>query len=51
MFAFRTRPVVAAMALALLPLAAAADGVTVRFDPTDPQARPFPSDRLTVLSG
>jgi Bacterial virulence factor lipase N-terminal len=48
MFASRTRPLVAAIALALVPLAVLADGVTVRFDPTDPQARPFPSDRLTV---
>lgn len=48
MIASRTRLWMAAVALALAPLAALADGVTVRFDPTDPAANPFPSDRLTV---
>lgn len=48
---FRSRLWVAAMALVLVPLPALADGVTVRFDPTDPAANPFPSDRLTVRDG
>ncbi len=48
MIASRTRLWMAAVALALAPLAALADGVAVRFDPTDPAANPFPSDRLTV---
>ena len=38
-----------AVALAFVPLAALADGVHVLFDPTDPAATPFPSNRFTVF--
>ena len=48
MFARRARPLAVALAFALLPLVAAADGVSVRFDLSDPAASPFPSDRFTV---
>ena len=48
MFAFRARPMAAAIALLLVPLAALADGVSVRFDPASPAGSPFPSDRYTV---
>ncbi|NEX62255.1 Ig-like domain-containing protein [Noviherbaspirillum galbum] len=39
----------AALAIALLPLAAMADGVTVKFDLSDPSASPFPSNGFTVV--
>jgi len=38
-----------AVALAFVPLAALADGVHVLFDPSDPAASPFPSNRFTVF--
>jgi len=38
-----------AVALAFVPLAALADGVHVLFDPSDPAAIPFPSNRFTVF--
>ena len=44
----RALPLAAAIAFSLLPLCAAADGVRVRFDASDPAASPFPSDRFTV---
>lgn len=47
MSAFRPRPSLAA-ALLLAPLAAAAAGVSVRYDLSDPSGSPFPSDRFTV---
>ncbi|MDB5856097.1 MAG: hypothetical protein JWR22_4138 [Herminiimonas sp.] len=37
------------IAFSLLPLAALADGVSVKFDLSDPAASPFPSNRFTVL--
>jgi hypothetical protein len=41
-----------AVALAFVPLAALADnGVHVLFDPSDPAASPFPSNRFTVFDG
>jgi len=48
MLAFRARRLAAAIAFSLFPLAALADGVSVRFDFSDPSATPFPSDRFTV---
>jgi hypothetical protein len=48
MFAHRVRPLALAIAFSFLPLAAAADGVSVKFDLSDPAASPFPSDRFTV---
>jgi Bacterial Ig-like domain len=45
------RPLVVALAACLAPLAAAAHGVQVRFDATDPAASPFPSNRYTVFDG
>ena len=48
MFTRRALPFAAAIAFSLLPLHAAADGVSVRFDLSDPAAGPFPSDRFTV---
>jgi hypothetical protein len=50
MIAHRLRPLAAAIAfsLSLLPLAAAAAGVSVKSDLSDPAASPFPSDRFTV---
>ncbi|HEX6703697.1 MAG TPA: hypothetical protein VF169_02970 [Albitalea sp.] len=40
------RPLVAALAIAIFPLAVHA--VSVRVDPSDPSTTPFPSDRFTV---
>jgi hypothetical protein len=37
------------IAFSLIPLAALADGVSVKFDLSDPAASPFPSNRFTVL--
>ncbi|WP_280152523.1 Ig-like domain-containing protein [Piscinibacter sp. XHJ-5] len=48
MLARPTRPMAAALALLLVPLAAAADGVRVRHEGADPSTTPFPSDRFTV---
>ena len=48
MLAHRARPLAAAIALLLFPLAVLADGVRVRVDWSDPAAGPFPSDRFTV---
>jgi len=48
MFTRRALPFAAAIAFSLLPLYAAADGVSVKFDLSDPAASPFPSDRFTV---
>ena len=45
MLSRQPRPLAACLALLLVPLAAAADGVSVRFDAA---ASPFPSDRFTV---
>lgn len=45
---YQARPLVAAVVLALMPLAVLADGVSVRYDLTDPSGSPFPSDRFSV---
>ncbi|KIF83150.1 Ig-like domain-containing protein [Noviherbaspirillum autotrophicum] len=42
------RRLAAALVLSCLPLAALADGVSVKFDLSDPAAGPFPSNRFTV---
>ncbi|MBT9508218.1 Ig-like domain-containing protein [Rhodoferax sp.] len=47
MFVYRVRPLVAAVSLVLIPLAVLADGVSVRFDLSDPAGTPFPSDRFS----
>jgi len=47
-FARRALPLAAALAFSLMPLYATADGVSVKFDLSDPAASPFPSDRFTV---
>ena len=52
MFTIPTRGLVAAAALVLCaPLAAIADGVSVRFDLGDPAGAPFPSNRYTAFDG
>ena len=48
MFVYQARPLVAAVAFALMPLAVLADGVSVRYDLSDPTGGPFPSDRFSV---
>jgi Bacterial Ig-like domain len=45
---YLARPLVAAVAFALMPLAVLADGVSVRNDLSDPSASPFPSDHFSV---
>ncbi|QDZ29380.1 Ig-like domain-containing protein [Noviherbaspirillum sp. UKPF54] len=42
------RRLAATLLLSCLPLAALADGVSVKFDLSDPAASPFPSNRFTV---
>ena len=42
------RQLIAAFAFALMPLAALANGVSVRNDLSDPAGSPFPSDRFSV---
>ena len=48
MFAFRARPLATAFALLFVPLAALADGVSVKYDLSSPAGSPFPTDRFTV---
>ncbi|TMH36956.1 MAG: hypothetical protein E6H58_00605 [Betaproteobacteria bacterium] len=48
MLAFRARRLAVAIAFSLVPLAALADNVSVRFDFSDPATAPFPTDRFTV---
>jgi hypothetical protein len=48
MSAFQGRRLAAALVFISMPLAALADGVSVRFDLSDPAASPFPSNRFTV---
>lgn len=48
MLVYKTRSLAAAVVFALMPLAALADGVSVRFDLSDPTGSPFPSDRFSV---
>jgi hypothetical protein len=48
MFALHARSFARAVALALIPVAVLAEGVSVRFDLSDPAASLFPSDRFTV---
>jgi hypothetical protein len=49
MSVFHGRRLAAALALAGLPLAALADGVSVKFDLADPAASPLPSNNFTVV--
>jgi hypothetical protein len=51
MSVFDSRRLAAALALAGLPLFALADGVSVKFDLSDPAASPFPSNSFTVPDG
>jgi hypothetical protein len=45
----RGRRLALGIAFSLLPLVALADGVSVKFDLSDPAGSPFPSNRFTVL--
>lgn len=45
---YQARPLVAAVVLALMPLVVLAEGVSVRYDLSDPSGSPFPSDRFSV---
>ncbi len=45
------RTLIATLALSTLSIAASAAGVHVRFDPSDPAASPFPSNRFTLFDG
>ncbi|HMA09366.1 MAG TPA: Ig-like domain-containing protein, partial [Ramlibacter sp.] len=51
MFQARARLSLAAATLSLFSAVVWADGVSVRFDLTDPAASPFPSNRFTVFDG
>jgi hypothetical protein len=51
MMQVRVRLFLASASILLFSSVVLADGVSVRMDPTDPAAAPFPSNRFTVFDG